>query len=660
MPVHYNLVRVGVDNWLQNDKFNNLLTFLKQNSDFIDSVTLFTNNCHSPMTLETAESRCDILKKRISEIKKIGFHCGINNLATLGHHEQYLDESLNDGFRNMQNIDGKKCLGSYCPDDENYKNKYLKKLYSMFADIEPDHIWIDDDIRYNHFPIGIGCFCDECIRKFNWITGNDFSRDELKSVLNSQENIDIRKSWLDFQGEKIENLLGFLADVVYGKNEKIKLGLMTGERYYEGFNFKAWAKALSKDGKHKIMWRPGGGAYNDLNFDEFIVKSNEIGRQVANLPEYADEIYSEIESFPYHILKKSPRSTAIESILYIATGCNKTAYNVLPNVNEGDSITLANSLFKTIKKSAPFMKILSETFGRGKTLGIYDGWSVYGQAVASDFFSGYGGENSRLTETTYNFNEFDLLGLPHSFDFESAEAFLLKGKQPLAFSDEQIKYMLSKTVYLDGDALDILCNKGYEEYLGFSLKDTLPADVKEVNVKASVNEGIENISRSCFAVFNKDKSYSLNCADNSEIICEIRNNRDERVVDCSLGKFENSLGGTVYCASYFPWSDICNTAKSTQIKRIFGKVMPAYISSYHRVRIYVRQTGNGFAILLFNCNFDTLENVEIAINTDKENLCLIEENGEKSTVNCIKNLEGKKVFLIRELKPYSFCIVNNK
>ena len=341
----------------------------------------------------------------------------------------------------------------------------------------------------------------------------------------------------------------------------------------------------------------------------------------------------------------------------MAAGCNGTAYNVLPDSFAGDSIFLANGLFGAFKKSHSFMRLLSDTFKRGTTLGFFDGWSKYGQAVCGDFFNGYGGENARLCGNSFNYSEFELLGLPHSYDFNSAGIYLLKGRQPLAFSDEEIRYMLSKTVYTDGEALKILCNMGYGEYLGFETGMAAPADVKEVNTDNPINSGIEGISRSCFAVFNKDNSYSLISRPNAEILGELKNNRGEKVADCSFGKFENSLGGTVYCAGYFPWSDLCNFAKSTQIKRIFGKEMPVLISSYHRVRVFARRTENGTAALLFNCNFDTLENVEVSLKTANSAITVIDENCGATVLESNAMSYGGKNFVIPVLKPGCFYLI---
>jgi undecaprenyl-diphosphatase len=51
--------------------------------------------------------------------------------------------------------------------DSRFLEDYVRPTYTMLAKTNPDHIWIDDDIRCGHLPIGFGCFCDACIEKFN-------------------------------------------------------------------------------------------------------------------------------------------------------------------------------------------------------------------------------------------------------------------------------------------------------------------------------------------------------------------------------------------------------------------------------------------------------------------------------------------------------------
>ena len=51
--------------------------------------------------------------------------------------------------------------------DESFLSEYAAVIYDIYARTGADFIWVDDDVRYGHMPIGNGCFCDICIGKFN-------------------------------------------------------------------------------------------------------------------------------------------------------------------------------------------------------------------------------------------------------------------------------------------------------------------------------------------------------------------------------------------------------------------------------------------------------------------------------------------------------------
>ncbi|RAZ93838.1 hypothetical protein DK853_38230, partial [Klebsiella oxytoca] len=75
----------------------------------------------------------------------------------------------------------------------------------------------------------------------------------------------------------------------------------------------------------------GGGAYTDYCFDDIVEKEEEIGRQNALLPPYVTISLSEIENFPYQLVKKTPTSTALEAALSMTSGCTGAAFNILPS-----------------------------------------------------------------------------------------------------------------------------------------------------------------------------------------------------------------------------------------------------------------------------------------------------------------------------------------
>jgi len=52
---------------------------------------------------------------------------------------------------------------------------------------------------------------------------------------------------------------------------------MSGERFYEGYDFDRWARALAGPAGAPVYWRPGGGFYEDSSTAGLAGKSHEVG-----------------------------------------------------------------------------------------------------------------------------------------------------------------------------------------------------------------------------------------------------------------------------------------------------------------------------------------------------------------------------------------------
>ena len=301
------------------------------------------------------------------------------------------------------------------------------------------------------------------------------------------------------------------------------------------------------------------------------------------------------------------------------------------------------------------MELLSEKFKNGKNLGVYDGWHPQAQAAVPDFFSDYGG---RYAE---GMDEIDLLGIPRSYNLHKASAFVLQGRQPLVFSDEEIRYILSRGVYMDADAADILCKMGFGKYIGFKKGDETVDDLSEVCLNHPLNKGIEGESRTCFSVFAKGKSYALIPEKGAAVISNIQDVDRNVKYPCAMGCFENELGGRVAVCGYFPWTDLSDYDKALQMKRLFlylsNNALEANIHSYHRLKLFVRETDGGkFAAVVYNCNPDTIENAEIRIRDNGEYI-IADEHMKKSALKQIGNDSGGGVYLLPELKPNAFYYI---
>lgn len=191
-----------------------------------------------------------MIGKRLSALREAGFFAGINHLPTIGHYCEDLGSALGDKYTYMTNIEGETSPGTYCMRHTDFVQEYVVPCYAEMAHTHPDFIWIDDDIRYGHMGMGNGCFCDHCIAVFNEKFGHDYTRETLKGALNENHPA-LGMEWLEHQSDAICDLLRVIAETVYGIDPQIKLGLMTGERYFEGYQFARYADALSQGGRTK-------------------------------------------------------------------------------------------------------------------------------------------------------------------------------------------------------------------------------------------------------------------------------------------------------------------------------------------------------------------------------------------------------------------------
>jgi hypothetical protein len=105
----------------------------------------------------------------------------------------------------------------------------------------------------------------------------------------------------------------------------------------------------------------------------------------------------------------------------------------------------------------------------------------------------------------------------------------------------------------------------------------------------------------------------------------------EPVHDCSMGVFENKLGGRICVQGYYPWTFLQNLSRSWQLKSVMRwlskDTLSGYIASYHKINLWIRQPQNGKIALAFtNASFDPAENVTLMLHTKHKNITLYDMN----------------------------------
>jgi hypothetical protein len=654
--------RISSSIWLNNRFFEELLDILDEYPGITDDLVFFTADTHAPLPIDKIRERAGVLADRLALTRGRGYGAGINVLATIGHHPENLANSLSDDYGHMINIRGEEAQGVLCPNDERARD-YIKQLYEIIASCDPDHIWIDDDIRFAHMPISYGCFCDRCLSIFE-SESDRYTRESLNKAFSEESDaaLTLRRLWLQHNRETIDRLFRLIENKVHSIKPGMPLGFMTGDRFYESYDFDRWAKTLSGDA-NDVYWRPGGGFYSDDRMSEMAGKSHDIGRQVSVLPADVIRIQAEIESFPHQPLKKSAHATALEAASYIASGCTGAAFNVLNagyNSQAESYLHQYETILKKISDTRPFYDLLASALGRSSPQGIYTGWNK------DSFVTGKGDWlNCDHSGTGPHANEILELGLPAAYSLENAQVTLLTGDSPLSMNKEMIESILSRGVYMDAEAVECLNSLGYGDLTGFDLDGYITQDGIEELTDHPLNIDLAHSTRDCrqsFLFWLRPVAKLYPATDSSEVLARTVDYSGSVLSHCCMGVFENSLGGRICVAGYYPWSFLQDYPKSSQIKSVMRWLsedsVPAYVSSYHKVNLWSRQTSDGRnAVVLTNSRHDPVDDLSIMLHTKSEIISVFDMSCEETIISASKTFGNYKEFVMPPVDPWQIRLL---
>ena len=652
--------RIGQPIWASETRFNELLDLFDDHRGVTDEVTLFTSETHPPLPLDVIMARMPVLQARMASARARGYRSGVNILATIGHHEENQANSLQGDFTPATDPNGNVCRGSICPNDPAL-HAYAVEVYQALASTQPDYIWIDDDVRlFGHSPVRATCFCDRCVGIFSKQVGGAFTRDSLRDALGAgtlDERLQLRRVFLQHNRDTLSRLFALIEGTVHKVAPGMPLGFMTGDRFYEGYGFDTWAEVLAGPSHSPVLWRPGGGAYREDRLDDFPDKAHAMGRQVALLPRHVRVIQSEVESFPYQRLKKSIHTTAMEAAAYIAAGCTGTAFNVLSMYDE--PLVEYAPLVAGLKEARPFLDLLVAHQGRVAPTGLHSGWVKDTYAASNPdgpWFGDPGAPN--------HCNELWATGLPAAYAAEHAAVTALSGDGVLALSASQIEAALAGGLYIDGPALTRLNDLGYGELTGFAVDKIEHIDCIEELTSHVLNGDFAGRRRNGRQSFYKSPASLLRpTAEGTASLSRVVDYTYSETAPCCMGLFENKRGGRICVAGYYPWDQLQNLSKSTQIKAVMQWLskdnLAAHVASFHRINLWVRETEAGrYTIALLNAYGDPAEALEIRIRTERDSLEFFDSRCARTVVNAKGRQDGYARFVLPAISPWELALLS--
>jgi len=625
-------LRVQVHLWLNDNRRSELLARLREYRGTIEEVAFFTSITHPPLPYATISHYAERLAAIIPEFKALGLRTGINHLATIGHLDENLDNSLNEPWRKMTDINGVAAKGSYCPLDSRFQ-AYVRDCYKALAEAAPDFIWLDDDIRMGHHPpAGFPCFCDLCLERFAEETATPWTRDGVRAVLNQEDvakALPLRIKWLAHNRRIIDDLFALIRAAVDEVNPSMTLGYMPCAMLYEGAGFDEWGKSLAGARGLPVKWRPGGGFYTDNEPLGLLRKAHGMGRIAGAIPSAYTDIQYEHENFPYQKLKKSETVFVVETGAALAAGCTGVALNLMGI--SPDPFDEYMPYFDRIRDARGFFERLVSLAARSPAEGLWPAVTrdVYAGFNAGRTWNGPGGSNPLdcLTELAE-------IGLPSAYSRGGAKIHLLTGEAVRTFKREELELILSEAAIVDGSALQILQDLGLADMVGFEVTGTRDYDTIERFTDDSLNTPHSGWWRDCRPAFWRVDAFMLRpLSDQARTLAELID-FNRTVLGPTMGVFENRLGGRVAILGYYPWTSLQNLAKSTQMKNLCRWLsrdsLPAYISSFHKVALWCRRDPQGKLVIpLINASLDAVTGLRLHVREDRPLRLMRLDGGEE-------------------------------
>lgn len=641
------------------DSIDELLASLDSAPRLVEEIVFFTSYYHCATSLEKLGKTVERVAQSFPALRARGYRVGFNHLCSMGHHNENLAIVVDQSLPRLVGLDGQVCIGALCPSQPRVR-EYMRQSYEIMAASAPDMIWVDDDVRLEgHMPARECCACDHCLADFSREVGQTFTRESLRAAFYNPDfavRERIRRLFIERNARIIGDLLALVEKTVHRVNPAIELGMMTGDRFWEGFAMADWARALKGTSDLPIRWRPGGGFYEDETPRLLFDKVHSIGRQVAALQGEAAIIQSEVENFPYQNLRKASQSNILEITTYLFVGCTGTAFNILGQ--EGNPVSESDALFGCLKSAIPFWNRLKAELPGSAVTGLWTAWHPL-QAAADKIGPTLSDGIKRNMDQPHVLSE---LGLPICYRREESSLTVLAGRLPYALGAEALTEILQGGVLLDAEALGCLHELGLGHLTGVERGESFTFDTKETFTNHPLNREFVGWVRDCrqsFRWLNVDAVELIPTSDATDILARI-SSYEGADRGASVTTFTNELGGRVAVLSYFPWTLNAGLARRQQMVSLCdwlsGSRLPVIIETFARITPFVRRHPDGRLVIgLLNLSGDHYDSIDLTIRTDHPSFHRILPDG---TLQPLAASDGK--LSLTNFAPYSFeTIVNS-
>ena len=478
--------RLGSSTQLDDAFIEDFIRIVKDNPGSCDEVWLATSYGFPPLSVH--REMAQKLSVTADKLREAGLRVSLQISNTIGH-GQYMAARDCSGLvydgspvRNIVGHDGTVSRYAFCWNDPVMREYVREEVAAYVEEIRPHTVWIDDDLRADwHPPVRYGCFCEDCIARFNRANGTSYTREALVHEIN-RGDIGIRRA---FVAQMRDGIADFTYDVYRTVHEicpECYAGLQNGAHGYSGGDHVYIYEAMQRATGLPPKSRPGGGAYNDHNPLEFPSKADYLSWQNARLPACVSEIRPEIESLPDVCYGKSIAGTIFETTLYLASGATAMSYAIM--MNDYEDMDWHGEMLAAFARQRPYWERLARA-SKGTVRGGMQ--LCMGRAMWTRPLSDGDGDFVWAGEPIHTAETFRPLGFGVTFDETANPVYLLHPAHVSALTDEEIRHLLTRPVITSGDVLIALAARGFGDCFSAGAQAISTAQLYETFTDHPVN-----------------------------------------------------------------------------------------------------------------------------------------------------------------------------
>ncbi len=583
--------------------------------------------------IDVAENIKDDIFAFCKKLHTMGLPCGILVQTTLGHAYMNIEKNGPPFSRYVNLTDGKESV--FCPYDKGFQGYFEDQMYTL-ASIGVDAIMIDDDFRLMSYRSGLACACENHLKRYNELASSNITREELYALIKSGDK-KARDILVETQKESLLEATAAMRRGIDKANPKIQ-----GSACCCGDNAEFIAdiaKIIAGEGNPVIV-RINNGSYSNTDMKNICSKASfRAACQINKIKGRVDYVLAETDTCPHHRYATGAQSLHTHFILSLLEGVNG-AKQWITKLNNYEPES-GEKYRKVLKRYSGMYHALEKMYPDLEWLG-----AKIPLSEKSVFF-----DNKDYSDAWFS-KALGRLGIPICFGSADGGINFLDSFRTEDFTAQEIKKMLSGTLFVTVSGAQKLCELGYGEYLGVKIGEEIPEgflDVREWIVPEAQPCQVQIGSRILIPTDNTVKIDSYICD------YDLKGKLYPAVT-----VYKNSLGGNVIvfagtlegAFNHSQGFAFLNRHRKLQLVRLIKEYgnLPIYATEEYDLFVKAAKMKNGGILCaVVNTCTDIVEELELVSDRDIKKAEVLTPDGKHKEITFTK--KGQKLILDLDVPP---------